>query len=437
MVRQRLIGERLTSPPAIRTVRFRWPSGLRLVVTPLRETRAVAVRLYLTGGARAEPEDLAGVAHFVEHAVFRGTARWPTSRELSVAIEGVGGAADAFTDKDHSGFIITGPVAHLDLFLQIMADLVQAPRFDPAEIERERGVILEELRSYGDDADDLAKTTLENLLWPDHPLGREIAGSPETVQAITREHLLAYMRAWFVPAGAVLSVAGPVVPVEVRERVTEAFRHWNGGALPAWTPAPPPAPGPAVRVLYRHTEQARLRLGFPVASRHAPGRHALEVLATLLAGAAISRLERRLREDLGLVYEVSATLEQYDDAGLLSLAVGVAPGSLVAAVRAMLQELAALREEVPAEEVRQIVEYLCGRWLCAEGTDFYAAFVGRDEQVFGRPSTVAQEIAALRAVTVAEVRQLAAQTFRPERTFLTVVGPWRRPALLRQLLAQY
>jgi predicted Zn-dependent peptidase len=412
-------------------------NGMRVVVARLTETKAVSARLWLTGGSRAETASQDGIAHFLEHAVFKGTEFWPTSRALSAAVESVGGSADAFTDKDHSGFVIHGPSTHLPLFLDVLADLVRRPLLDPVEINRERSVIEEEISVYHDDADDLAKTTIESVLWPDHPLGREILGTEETLRTLTRVDLLDHCRRWFTPRAAVVSVASPLEPDAVIHEVRRVFGDWCGEAPPTWAPAPPPPRGPVVRILGRRAEQVRFRLAFPVPGRHAPHRHAIEVLATMLAGPAIARLELRLREELALAYDVSATLEQYDDTGALFIAAGVAPEHLEAALAAILSELASLRREAPPEEVKRIRDYLAGRWYCLEGTDFHASFAGRDVQVFGRPTTVEAEIEALHQVEPEVVRQLAEQIFVPEQTFMAVAGPWRRITPLRSLLSAY
>jgi predicted Zn-dependent peptidase len=409
-------------------------NGLRVVACELRETRAASVRVYLTGGSRAEPDDLAGVAHFLEHAVFKGTERFPDAKTLGFATEAVGGAADAFTDKDHSGFVVHGPADHTRLFLDVLADLVRRPRLEAAEIERERAVIAEELRSYRDDSDDLAKTALERALWPRHPLGREIVGTSATIRRMTRDDLDRFRAAWFVPRAAVVAVASPLPTERIFAMVAETFETWQGGEPPTWRPAPTPPAGPSIAVRFRRAEQLRFRLGFPAPSRREPHRHALEILTTSLAGPATSRLELRLREELALVYDVSAALELYDDAGMVSIAAGVAGDKFVQALRAVVDELRAVKRGLPPDEVERVKDYLAGRWLCAEGTDFHASFAGRDEQVFGHPSTVDEEIERLRAVTLDELRILASEILAPERAFLTAVGPFRHsPAVGRAL----
>lgn len=407
---------------------------MRIVACQLRETRAASVRVYLDGGSRVEADDAAGVAHFLEHAVFKGTERFPDARTMGFATESVGGSADAFTDKDHSGFVVHGPADHTRLFLDVLADLVQRPLLDTAEIEREREVILEELRSYRDDSDDMAKTALERAIWPRHPLGREIVGTSSTIRRMGKVHLERFHRDWFVPRAAVVSIASPLPTADVFAMVAEAFASWTGGDPPTPRPAPAPPPGPSVAVTYRRAEQLRFRLGFPAPSRRQSHRYALEILTTALAGPATSRLELRLREELALVYDVSATLELYEDAGLVSIAAGVAGDRLVQALRAVIDELRSVKGGLLPDEVDRVKDYLAGRWLCAEGTDFHASFAGRDEQVFGQPSTVDEEIVRLRAVTHDELRQLANEIFATDRVFLTAVGPFRQsPAVGRAL----
>jgi predicted Zn-dependent peptidase len=422
------------SPVPVVYERRRLDNGLRVVATQLHDTRAASARVFLDGGSRAEPDQLAGVAHFLEHAVFKGTERWPTAKELGLATERYGGAADAFTDKDHAGFIVHGPADYLPLFLEVLADLLIHPKLEPAELERERDVIAEELRACRDDSDDMAKTALERSLWPKHPLGREILGTARTIRNMSRADLQAYRALWYTPRGAVVSVASSLPTEAVFDAVEAAFGAWRGEAPPGWRAAPEPPKGPVRLVQARRAEQVRFRLGFPVPPRRDPRRYALDILSTSLAGPATSRLELRLREELALVYDVSANLEQYDDTGLLALAAGVATDNVNQALRAMIGELRELRDGLPADEVERVKDYLAGRWLCAEGTDFHASFAGRDEQVFGAPTTVDEEIRRVRAVGVDELRALAQELFTPERLYLSVVGPYRHTAALDRLL---
>jgi predicted Zn-dependent peptidase len=247
-------------PPSVRYDRRRLENGLRIVACQLRDTRAASVRVFLDGGARAEPDDLAGVAHFLEHAVFKGTERWPTSRELGLATERFGGAADAFTDKDHSGFVVHGPADHLPLFLDVLADLLQRPLLRPEDVERERAVIAEELRAYRDDSEDVAKTTLERSLWPKHPLGREIVGTNATIRRMTRDDLERHRGYSFTPRGAVVAVASSWPTGRVFEEAERAFGDWLGGDPPASRPAPPP-PGRRRRAALRRARSCGRRLG--------------------------------------------------------------------------------------------------------------------------------------------------------------------------------
>lgn len=414
--------------------RDRLDNGMRIVACKLNETRAASVRVFIDGGSRAEPDAAAGAAHFLEHAVFKGTERWPTARDLGIATEQYGGAVDAFTDKDHSGFVVHGPADHIPLFLDVLADLLTAPLLDEVEIERERAVIAEELRSCRDDGDDVAKTQLEKFLWPRHPLGREILGTRSSIRALRREDLQDFRARVFVSPGAIVSIASPWDVARVVDETKRAFARWDGVAMDSPRPAPSPPAGPGFVLEARQSEQTRFRIGFAVPSRRDPRRYALDILATTLAGPATSRLELSLRETLGLVYDISASLEQYEDAGLLSIAAGVQPSRLVHAVRATIDELRSVRASFSFEEMSRVRDYLIGRWMCAEGTDFHASFAGRDEQVFGRPSTVDAEIAALRAVDVDIVRGLADDLFQPSNAYLSVVGPGQPARAARRLL---
>src|SRR5437867_7377702 len=302
------------------------PGGARLVVESMPERHSTSVVLMFAGGSRLEDDRLGGVSHFIEHLYFKGTRRRPSSKEIADAIEGVGGFINASTDKELTAYWARVPSEHMGLGLDVLFDIVANSKLDQADIERERMVILEELRMYRDQPQDYVQNLFEELVWPGHALGRDIAGTEESVSRLTRDDILEYADARYRLPNLVVGAAGSLQENETVRSVKAALALPADldGAIAA-TP-PPVLDRPHVQVRHVKTEQAHICLGARAMSYLHPDRYALDLLNTVLGEGMSSRLFLNIRERLGLAYDVHSFTQKHRDTGYLGVYIGVDPG---------------------------------------------------------------------------------------------------------------
>lgn len=398
-----------------------------MIVEAMPERQSASVVLMFAGGSRLEDDRLAGVSHFIEHLYFKGTARRPTSKEIADAIEGVGGFINASTDKELTAYWARVPSEHISLGLDVLFDIVSNSRLDPADVERERMVILEELRMYQDQPQDLVQNLFEELIWPGHPLGRDIAGTEESVSRIDRDDILEYADAHYRLPNLVIGAAGALdVPATIADvRRNLSLRADLDGAMSASSPGP--LDGPRVLVRRRNTEQAHICLGTRAFSYLHPDRYAFDLLNTVLGEGMSSRLFLNIRERLGLAYDVHSFTQKHRDTGYLGVYIGVDPKKAVDAVNAVMAELRSLADaDVAPEELARAKEFTKGRLrLELETTNGVAFWLTYQESLLGEIKTIEDELALVDAVTAADVRRSAEEVMRAPMQ-MSVIGPFTR-----------
>ena len=399
------------------------PSGPRVISARIPGARSVSVAAYVLAGSRLETAEQTGVAHFMEHITFKGTARYPTTRSISEAIEGVGGSFNAATDRESTVYWVRVPRREAARGVDVLGELIVRPVLDEREIEGERSVIIEEIRSYLDDPSEYCQTLFQVALFGEGPLGREICGDEAGVRALPGSTIRDFWRAAYRPANTVLAVAGDLAHDEVVELATAAFGSGNG-PVPGFLPAPELPAGPRVMLGKRDTTQAQLAIGVPALPRDHPDSWTLAVLNGVLGDGMSSRLFLSVREELGLAYDVSSGLVDYADAGALEISAGVDPEHLPAAIEAILAELVRLRDEpVGADELNKAKRYLAGSLeLRMDETRHVASWIGGQEALHDRVLTIEQALEAIDAVDAAAVRTLAEQLFRDEALRLAAVA---------------
>lgn len=379
-------------------------------------------------GSRFETNDEAGISHFVEHMVFKGGARYPTARDVSEAIEGVGGVLNAATDREATVFYTRVPAAALPLAVSVLTDMVMHPALDPAEVEKERQVVIEELRMYEDNPQEYAQVVFDEVMWPDHALGRDVAGREETVRAFTAEQCRAHMARYIEPKTLVVSVAGAVDPGEAQQLFANELEQWAQNPHPAHeAPAPAtPVSGPSVRIARRAVEQATVLMGARTGSYLDPGRYAVDILNAVLGEGMSSRLFLELRERRGCVYDVHSFVSRVRDSGVMGIGLGCEPRRAATAMRAALAELRRLADErVSDAELHKAREYSKGRLLLSlESTSAVCDYAGHQLLLTGRILEPAELIAHLDAVTAEDVQQAARDVLSQELR-AAVVGPFR------------
>lgn len=411
------------------------PNGLRVLSSRMPYTRAVTVTFLTGAGARYETPPEAGVSHYLEHMFFKGTQRRPSAQDISEAIEGVGGVMNGSTNHEETVFWVKVARPHLSLALDVVADMLRNSKIEAQEVEKERQVILEELNSIGDNPNQQAFLLADELLFPGHPLGRDVAGTAESVRGIDREMLLRYVGQQYCPTNTVVSVAGDVGHQEVVSLVEEALGSWQAADPRPWIPFVPTAVPSPVRLEHKKTEQAHLCIALPGLATSHPDRYTLDMLLSILGEGMSSRLFLELRERQGLVYDVSVSSSHYLDCGSIIVYAGTEPRRALRTVRALLHELRRISQEVSPAELHRAREMARGRMLLRmEDSRAVAGFLGFQELLDGAVLTVDDVVAKLEAVTVEEVVRVARELLKPERYRLAVVGPLRSEGRLRALL---
>ncbi len=412
-------------------------NGLRVLTVPMPHTRSVSVSFYFGAGSRYETTQEAGLSHFVEHLLFKGTKRRPHAQQISEAIEGIGGYLNAGTDREMTVYWAKVARPHMSVALDLLSDMILDSVYDPAEIERERKVILEELSSIKDSPQQQADLLIDEVLWPDQPLGREVGGTKESVAVITREAIVGYVGRQYVPNNAVVVVAGDVGHGEVVEAVAGLMGRWEPSTPRAWFPAKNGQQEPQVGLRPHRTEQAHLCLAYRGLSSLHPDRYALDLLNVVLGEGMSSRLFLEIRERRGLAYDVHSFVSHFLDDGAVTVYAGVPPKSIDSAVESIQAEMHRLKEPVPDEELRKVKEMTRGRMLLrTEDTRSMAGWVGAQELLMGEVRTIDEVLEVVDGLTPDALQRVAQDVLQPEKVKLAVVGPYRSRARFERLVAQ-
>jgi predicted Zn-dependent peptidase len=400
-------------------------NGLRLVVAPMPWLRSVSVAVFINVGSRYEDERTAGISHLTEHMMFKGTRTRPRSTNITGELESVGGILNASTDKEVTLYWAKVAAEHLDLSVDVLADMLRDSVIRPSDVARERGVIGEELRMIADDPQDWVYVLADEALWPRHPYGREIAGSQETVSTFRRRQVLAHLDRYYGPNNAVIAIAGGIEVRHVLELVERHFSSWEPTQPVAPEPAPPFVGGGTWRLEEKAFEQLNVCLAFPGVPRDHPDRPVLEVLTTILGGGASSRLFEQLRERRGLAYDVGASAAHYRDTGSVIVSFGTEPQKGAEALEYCVGEIERLeRRRVHDHELRKAKQLFSGRlWLGLEDSNAVAGWFGSQEMLQDRVITPEEAIAAVDSVDADDIRRAARAYLHPDLMRVAAVGP--------------
>jgi predicted Zn-dependent peptidase len=404
------------------------PAGPRVISARLGGARSVSIAAYVLAGSRLETPEEAGVAHFMEHITFKGTAHFPSTRAISEAIEGVGGSFNAATDRESTVYWVRVPRRESRRAMDVLGDLIVRPTLADDEIDGERTVIVEEIRSYLDDPAEFAQILFQQAMFGDGALGREICGDEDGIRALPAETIRSFWRTAYRPANTVVAVAGDLGHAEAVELAASAFGTGNG-IVPGFAAAPALPAGPRALLRgRREASQAQLIVGLPALRRDHPDAWILAVLNAILGDGMSSRLFLSVREEKGLAYDVSSGLVDYADAGSIEVSAGVDPERIGAALEAVLAELARLRDEpVPPQELAKAKAYLSGGLeLRMDETRHLASWIGGQEALHDRVLTLDEALAAVAAVQAADIQRVAGELFVDDGLRLAVVAPSRR-----------
>jgi predicted Zn-dependent peptidase len=396
-------------------------NGLTVLTETMPHVRSVAIGVWIRRGSRHEPSHEAGLAHFLEHMLFKGTES-RSQAEIAQEMDSIGGQTDAFTSHEYAGFHARVLDEHVPRALDLLADIVVAPLFDPDEIERERKVIIDEIKSIEDTPDDIVHDLFSESFWPDHPLGRPVIGYPKTVSSFGRKDLASFFRKTYAPSNIVVAAAGNVDATRLLHRIEERFaglRTPQDGAR-----IEPPRTAPEIKLHERDLELAHVVMGTEAPAQASEDRHAAYVLNAVLGGNLSSRLFQVIREQYALAYSISSGLTCYSDAGQFSVYAGTEPENVPRIVELVLAELRGIqREPVPEAELQRAKDHLRGSILMGlESTGARMSQLARQELYFGRHLSTEEVIAGIEKVGADEVRELARRMFGRGPLAMTVLG---------------
>jgi predicted Zn-dependent peptidase len=409
-------------------------NGLRVLTAPMPQVQSVSCFIMLAAGSRYETPEANGIAHFSEHMFFKGTERRPMARDISAEIDAIGGEFNAFTGKEYTAYYVRCATEYRDVALDVLVDMLRHAKFDPEEIEREKGVILEEMNMYVDTPRDYISHVYDELMYDSQPLGRSILGTKETIQAATRDAFRDYVGHWYTPERIVVGLAGNLGPSPV-EKIEELM-----GDLPAsQTGTPPSSPfgeNGRVRVHEKASDQAHLCLGVAGYPIQHPDRYALEILRTVLGGGMSSRLFTEVRERRGLAYYVFAANQGYTDSGTLYTQAGVDLKRVEEAVTTILDELRKIAAEiVPSDELEKARSYAKGRFVLSlespQGTNMFGL---RREVLEGQATEPSEVLAELDKVAAQDVQRVGRDIMRDEAFRLALIGPFDGDERFEKLL---
>ncbi len=411
-------------------------NGLRIVTSAMPHTRSVTACLFVGVGSRYEDNEHAGLSHFIEHLVFKGTRRRPDPQDISGPVEAVGGEINAATEHELTTYWSKVPEPHMEETLDLLVDMLRDSLYREDDVEKERLVIYEELRMVEDDPGHRVDVVLDGLLWPDHPLGREVGGTQESVARATRDDVVAHAERFYSPSNIVVSVAGKLTHDAVVSQISELCGDWKPRDGTSWSPFEGVHTEPGLGLEYGKTQQAHMSIAVPGLSMADSDRHALDLLSVVLGEGMSSRLFLEVREKRGLAYDVHSSAVYFRDCGALIVSCGADPRQAHTAAEAVLDEMGRLKEGVPDDEIERAKRLVAGRLLLRmEDSRAVASWMGGQELLLGETVNVDQVIEHVDAVSAEQVTGVAKRLLAPDKINMAVVGPLRGRKRFEKIIA--
>ena len=412
-------------------------NGARVVLEPMAGTEAVTVLVLFKVGSRYETKNINGVSHFIEHMMFKGTGKRPNTQIITRELDALGAEYNAFTAKDHTGYYIKINSEHKDVALDMLFDMLFNSKFDAKELDRERKVILEEIHMYKDNPMMHIEDMFEQTLFSDCPLGWSIAGDADSMGKIDRAKMLAYRDAFYLPQNMVIGIAGKIDDgvIKTAEKYFGSLPKSAQKILEIKKVDFKPG-APKIAVEYKDTEQVQLALGFPAYSWWDKRLPALRVMTNVLGGTMSSRLFIAVRERKGLAYSIHAAVDHFEDIGVLTIRAGLDKSRLELAMKTILAELKKISKDgITAAELRRAKENLRGRIILSlEDSEALAAWYAKEELDKNEIKTPAEKLAEIAAVTLADVKAVAADIIKNNKVALAVIGPYKETELFHKIL---
>lgn len=409
---------------------------LRLVTKILPNTESVTILILAGAGSRYETKELNGISHFLEHMFFKGAKKYKTAKEVSEAVDAVGGDFNAFTGKEYVGYYIKVAARHLAIALDVLADMLLHSHFDPKEIDKERGVIMEEYNMYQDTPMYQVGWDFEKLLFGNQPMGWDQVGTKTFIQSVTQADFVKYKTALYTPENLVISVAGNIDHERMTKEIEKLFSSLKGKKVFSYAPLSPNTSRNRVHLTYKKTEQAHVVVGFPAYPEEHPDHYAEKVLATILGGNMSSRMFLAVREAKGLSYYIQTSTDDYMDIGVISTRAGVDVKRIDEAIEGIVEEYRKIRGEVvPERELTKAKEFLKGKLaLRLEDSEEYAHLIGKHEILHHRIRTPDELENKIDAVTAEDIARVSEALLQKNKLYCAVIGPYEKKDRFEKLL---
>lgn len=411
-------------------------NGLRIITVPMKDTPTATVLVLVEAGSKYESKDINGLSHFLEHMCFKGTVNRPKASDISHELDSLGAQYNAFTSQEFTGYYAKAQAQKLPQLIDIIADMYINPIFDEKEIEKEKGVIVEEINMYEDMPQRHVHEIFGRLLYGDQPAGWDVAGTRENVRAMTRAHFVKYRSEHYLAKSTIVVVAGNIKEAKARKQVAEAFKTIGTTKKGGKVPVKESQSGPQIKIQHKKTDQMHLVLGvrsYDVFNKKLP---ALKVLAAALGGSMSSRLFYRMRDVMGVCYYVRATTDELTDHGVFSISAGVDKNRLAESIQAITEECRKFIDEplTPAE-LRKTKDYIIGNlYLGIESSDSVAEYLGMQEVLRGEMKKPSDVAAKIEKVTAADVQKIAKEIFVDKNLNLAVIGDVPQNSNLEKIL---
>jgi predicted Zn-dependent peptidase len=399
-------------------------NGLKIITHSMPNMRSCGLGIWIKVGSRYEAKENNGIAHFFEHLVFKGTKKY-SCHKLKETIEGVGGHLNGFTSEEITCYLVKIPSRYLELALDVLADMVINPLLPKPEIEKERTVILEEIKMYKDLPQSYVHELLDGLLWPNQPIGAPIVGTVDSVSKIQREHLHLFKDKYYNPPNIVVSAAGFLEHKRITRSIAEFFSPLKNKNIAAFSKAREKQNKPQLKIFPKDTEQTHMALGFHSFKREHPLKHALGLLHVILGANMSSRLFNEIREKKGLAYEIGTAVKRFHDTGAFIVHAGIDNHKVNSAIGLIIRELKKIRRQlISADEFKRAKEFYLGQLMLAlEDTLDHMLWIGESIAVSDRTYSLKEIIKEIDKIKREDIRIAAQDIFREEKLNLALIGP--------------
>lgn len=412
-------------------------NGLTVLQVPSTDAESVVVDFFVKTGSRSETTKENGISHFLEHFLFKGTKKYPSALAISSLIDSIGGEMNANTGKEHTQFYIKAASHHLKLIFEVLTDMLQNSLLDEAELEREKGVIVEEINMYKDTPMYEIENILEQQMWPKDALGRDIAGTKETVTKFNREMFQDYINRHYQTPNMILGVSGKYNQAELNKLIQTHWAKYPKKRYYGWEKVSDRQAAPRLKLQYKVTEQAHLVMGFKGLAYGDKRNAAQSVLSAVLGGGMSSRLFMEVREKRGLCYYVRSSGGNYQDTGVFNIGAGVQIGKIEEALKVIIQELSKVKnKKIESGELQKAKEYIKGKTVLALEDNQVRLDWFLDRAAFHpKITTPTEAFKKIDAVTSADIQKVSRDLFQSKKMTLAVIGPYKQAKIFKKILS--